>query len=569
MIRSLHLVNFKPFQDFTVEFTDHNVLIGPNNAGKSSIIQALRLIDLAARIWARTPQQRFAIPERRIPFSLRNARNLNASNADNVEITCRFTEGPSIQVSIPYGSLTPQASVTTHRNRLHTSIGFLPPVGPLEEDERLLDKEYVRQTMNTHLAPRHFRNLWRHFPKECNEFRTMLEKTWPGVTLSRNEPNPAQDPDTGNLYMFYNENRLEREVAWAGSGLQIWLQILTFLVKNRDANVLILDEPELYLHADVQRKIGLTAFDTPNSQVIIATHSIEILNEVEPDEIITVDPSSSTSIRLTDVSAVQKAISQIGSTQNIQLSRLARSKRCLFVEGEDFKLLKRVRDSIGENPWEEDRNFSVFSLEGFNNWTNLKRLDWVFHNVLNEQIQAFVILDGDYRTDSQNAAITQELLKSGVRFHVWDRKEIENYLLSESVVCLGVSQRLRSRQNVISNQAVAPFVQKAFADIAEELRDETFSQMLEQYHLDNRATGRSMATLNFEFTRDFNSSWQSADWRLARISGKSALRLLNQKLQTQFKVAISPTQLASKLDSTSAPAELLRVVREVSRFARS
>ena len=569
MIRSLHLANFKPFQDFTVEFTNHNVLVGPNNAGKSSIIQALRLVDIAVRTWSRTRQRQFAIPQDRVPFSLRNALNLYASAGDAAEITCGFSEGTSVQVNITDGSSNPQASVSPTGRGFQTSISFLPPVGPLEEDERLLDRDHVRRTMNTHLAPRHFRNLWRHFPDEIEDFGNLLTETWPGVTLSQTEPNPAPDSRTGNLYMFYEEDRIEREVAWAGTGLQIWMQILTFLVKNRQANVLILDEPELYLHADVQRKIGVAAFNVPNSQIIIATHSVEIVNELEPDQIVTVEPLSARSIRLTDISAVQMAVSNLGSTQNIQLSRLARSRRCLFVEGNDFKLLKRLVRCIGREPWEEGRNFSIFPLEGFENWTFLKSIDWVFHNILNEYIQAFVILDRDYRTDSQVDAVMTELRRRGVKCHTWQRKEIENYLLSADLIIKGVAQRLGTRRDTRSPSEVEELIREGLLKVTEELKDHTSAQMLAQYQLEQRGTGKDPATVNLEFMRNFNSSWQSMEWRLARISGKEALHRLNQLLQAGLKVAVSPSQLVSMVDATSAPPELLSVLREISRFAAS
>src|SRR5207249_819656 len=48
MLEKLHLENFKPFRSFTVEFPDFGVLVGKNNMGKSTLVDALRLISLEA-----------------------------------------------------------------------------------------------------------------------------------------------------------------------------------------------------------------------------------------------------------------------------------------------------------------------------------------------------------------------------------------------------------------------------------------------------------------------------------------------------------------------------------------
>ena len=44
MIRSLSLKNFKAFETFRVSFNGDAYLVGPNNAGKSTVIAALRSV---------------------------------------------------------------------------------------------------------------------------------------------------------------------------------------------------------------------------------------------------------------------------------------------------------------------------------------------------------------------------------------------------------------------------------------------------------------------------------------------------------------------------------------------
>ena len=44
MLRSLRLQNFRCFRDHTVTFHPSTVVVGKNNAGKSTIVEALHLI---------------------------------------------------------------------------------------------------------------------------------------------------------------------------------------------------------------------------------------------------------------------------------------------------------------------------------------------------------------------------------------------------------------------------------------------------------------------------------------------------------------------------------------------
>ena len=74
--------------------------------------------------------------------------------------------------------------------------------------------------------------------------------------------------------MFCLEDRMTRELYWAGFGFQIWCQLLTHLCRAQDSSLVVIDEPEVYLHPDVQRQlIGILRELGPD--VLLATHSTE------------------------------------------------------------------------------------------------------------------------------------------------------------------------------------------------------------------------------------------------------------------------------------------------------
>lgn len=65
-----------------------------------------------------------------------------------------------------------------------------------------------------------------------------------------------------------------------GHGLQMWLQIVWFLARAARNATVVLDEPDVYMHPDLQRRL-LTLVRNRFAQLLIATHSIEIVSDVD------------------------------------------------------------------------------------------------------------------------------------------------------------------------------------------------------------------------------------------------------------------------------------------------
>ena len=98
------------------------------------------------------------------------------------------------------------------------------------------------------------------------------------------------------LSQLVQDGHFVAEVGRMGHGLQIWLQAIWFLVRSDRSQTLILDEPDVYLHADLQRKLIRHLLTLPN-QTILTSHSVEILSEVAPDQILIVKPRDSRLLR--------------------------------------------------------------------------------------------------------------------------------------------------------------------------------------------------------------------------------------------------------------------------------
>ena len=66
-------------------------------------------------------------------------------------------------------------------------------------------------------------------------------------------------------------------------------------------------------------------------------------------------------------------------------------------------------------------------------------------NALGEEISTYCLLDSDYHTQEAISARYKEALRVGVRLHIWQRKEIENYLLVPSAIMRVMLAKVRKK----------------------------------------------------------------------------------------------------------------------------
>src|SRR5947199_5371024 len=111
-----------------------------------------------------------------------------------------------------------------------------------------------------------------------------------------------------------------------------------FQARSEGADTVILDEPDVYMHPDLQRRL-IRFLASRHPQAIVATHSVEIIADVEPENILVLDRSKTESRFAGSLPAVQKIVEQIGGVHNLHLARLWSSRRVLLVEGNDLGIL--------------------------------------------------------------------------------------------------------------------------------------------------------------------------------------------------------------------------------------
>lgn len=445
------------------------------------------------------------------------------------------------------------------------SIGFVPILGPVEHDEPLYQREAARAALMTHRASRNFRNIWFHFPEDFKEFRSLIQTTWPGMDI---EPPRVVEPGRKpKLVMFCPERRYPREIYWSGFGFQVWCQLLTYALRAKGSSLLVMDEPDIYLHSDLQRQL-LSFLQTLGPDILIATHSTEIVSEVEPASLLVVNRRYQSAQHVKNSEQLQELFGNLGSNLNPTLTQLAKTKRAVFVEGKDFIPLMLFARKLRKSAVANRSDFAVIPLEGFLP-KKVADMGAGFVTALGAKVVLAVVLDRDYRTDEEIRKIVTDLRDHAALVHIHRKKEIENYLLVPTALQRAAEKRIRDN---VSRGGKAPSEVPNVSAILERITDEIKADVVGQFvarRVKERKTRRpdiDMATLNSEAFTEFEALWKTREQRFAVVPGKRVFAALNAALQSQADINVTSAAVIEEMTHDEVSAEIVELVEKLDQF---
>lgn len=560
-----------------------NVLVGPNNSGKSTIISALRILEVALRRAKSKNAERVRIPDGRyghghhlslnqLSVSLENV--ATDYNSEDSRIEFRLSNRNKLHLYFPSdGGCTlyweTEGPAVTTAGRFVTAfpiaVQVVPVLGPLEHKEAYVTEETVRESLSTHRASRHFRNYWRYYPDGWQLFADMIEATWSGMKIQRPELHVASK----QLTMFVSEDRIDREIYWAGFGFQVWCQLLTHISRASGTTLLAVDEPEIYLHPDVQRQL-LAILRGLEADVLLATHSVEIISEADPAELLLVHKNKQSAQRLRDVEGIQAALQSIGSAHNVALAQLARTKKIIFVEGlDDFRTLRRFAKLIGLTEVAAGSDLTAFESGGFSSWERIRSFAWGVKRAIDANIKMFAVYDRDYYCPEEVLQISTELIKELTDAVILERKEMENYLLHVVVLQRTLDKQLAARNKRLGTSVSASKgVETYLLEITDKQRIDAQSQYLAKKLAFHKGSHIDHSTLSKQVMQEFEESWRTLPTRLHIVPGKTVLRALREAIQADIGVNLTDVQIIDEFAPTEVPSDLIALLNRLETFRR-
>lgn len=561
----MKLKNYRCFENSEINFRGTSVIVGSNNAGKSTIIEALRIIAAISQKYKHTnyisAPMGFNLPVitkgikvniEHLKIDLRSVVHMyRESEGVFAEITAYFEE--TIIVKAYLNSETVFATIEIDGKQVRSkadalkvsdiSLYIMPQIGLIREDEPKLEAERVKNHMSTRLSSRHFRNQLYLYKEHFEEFKSIAQRTWPGLRIL----DLSFDYDENRIKLMVYDANYASEIGTMGSGLQMWLQMVWFISRCPESCTIVLDEPDVYMHPDLQRKI-FKIVQQKFRQNIVATHSIEIISSAQPHQIVTVDKATRKMKYADSYRAVQDIISNLGSEHNLSLIRLGSAQKCVFVEGKDMKTLSKLHDTLYETSAISFDQLPSVDLGGWSRFNEALGAARLFYEETQGEIKVFCILDRDYHLQEEIDELYKKAEENHLILHVWQKKEIENYI---------VTPRSIFRLTNLPPEQYGEFCNELYEKL-NDLKEQTLGGFLDQCAVNFRSQAQST---NLKIaTAELEKNWDTLEKRLSVVNGKDLITLLNAWMKEHYKQSVSRAKLLSALKPDDISEEMKDVI---------
>ena len=444
MIRSVRIRGFKRFREVEFRLPGHVVLAGPNDTGKTTLLQAIASWALALRRWRELNDYNRRNGYRRVPiarqaFAAVPLRSFDLLWTDRryhgqIEIELRHDAGWALTMEFIADSteqiyVRPARDSTADLREIDLQAAFVPPMTGLSTDEPLLQWPTIEQLLGLGRPGEVLRNLL----AEASRNQEAWEALQAAVRkLFRYRLLP---PDATGAYIRAEYQMTEQgpplDIASAGSGFQQVLMLLAFL-NIRHRAVVLLDEPNAHLHVILQDAIYhelRSAAARHGSQLIVATHSEVVINSVEPRELVV---TLSQPRLVADNDERSRLISSLRVLSNADVTQILAVRGILYVEDyTDINILRAWAETLQhrasgllttELMWKP----TAFQVQQGRPGRGITaREHFAALQLVRDDLPGLELVDGDAHEAVGDTPITG----NGLQRVRWRRYEIESYLL--------------------------------------------------------------------------------------------------------------------------------------------
>lgn len=459
MITSIKIRNFKLFEAIEFELGNTVVLIGPNNSGKTTALQALALWDIGLRQWnakrsgKASPEKRPGVTINRtdlisLPVPAANLlwRDLHVRNVERkdgiqktknirIDITVDgITEGKPWSCGLEFDYANDQSfycrplrlAEERHPERMKippeaaaVKVAFLPPMSGLAAVEPKWEPGRINVLLGEGQTAQVLRNLCYHIFETGDQWENLKQEIKKLFGISLQEPQYVGA--RGEITMSYKDiSGISLDISSSGRGLQQTLLLLAHLYAN-PGTILLLDEPDAHLEVLRQRQIYQVLTDLAarqGSQIIAASHSEVVLNQAAGRDIVIAFVGKPHRIDNRG-SQVLKALKEIGFEDYYLAERRG---WVLYLEGStDLAILKAFAETLGHEAAKLlERPFVRYVG---NQPEEVKKHFWGLREAKPDLV-AVALFD----------RLEHPLDDLGAEGLMWEKREIENYLCMEDVL---------------------------------------------------------------------------------------------------------------------------------------
>jgi hypothetical protein len=533
MITQVTFRRFKQFRELTLDLKPGvSLLAGGNNSGKSSILHGLAVWEFCKTVleMERGPESLLAGSKKQglglgddefspvsVPSLAHLWTNLRTQKTDEAD---GYTLAIWVKWKTDCKECQLKFGLSLANNRLFVKnlfsnlgrgdriprIAYLPPFAGITSKETRLSVPLRRRLIGQGLSGAVLRNVLLDMHERNQEERQRLRSDRPKIKttdlrdLRKTDPWELLQATLGELFgrglivRSFNDlyhsyiqvhcakgtfdkrfvkhpNYSPRDIMVEGSGFLQWLSVYA-LALSPDVDVLLLDEPDAHLHCSLQSLLIArlqSLADDLEKQVLIATHSTEILKTSAPERILEV--RSGRGSYLSTESQKVGLLAGIGTEYCPKFDAVKRHRRMLIVESERDRDLLRAWARVLKCRWPE-------KLVVWPSPTTHKERKQLFLQLRQEipELLCISLRDRDessYSKTCDTLEVKGEANVPGFKILMWRRHEIENYLILPAAIARAaglaeeeIVQRLSSRHGlVIPSNFAASCVPGALSEV--------------------------------------------------------------------------------------------------------
>jgi predicted ATPase len=492
-LNAIHINGLKAFDDTEIVLPRLAILTGPNNSGKSTILQGVALGYECLRRCVNADRWRLVESGRAVTefafLPVNEPRDLwyrrvwkpSKDKERHVEITLRFAGERSLtfRIRFLFGLLNIRLAESTgdfSADVLKALLGAAPVLLPAtpgpSAHEDYLTLAAVHKMLSVREPSRVVRNILARLQlgedQAALQFVNEILSTYFNVKLSQIDFDEKRDLE---IRAPMEQEGYALDIVSSGSGLNQILQLASIIAWRKPALVL-LDEPDAHLHSSVQAQLFdflSSLVDRYGVQVILSTHSRDLISQAPLESIIPVDASRRTLTPLQSLEHLLLEYQRFGPLSNVDLALLYQTKSCVFVEGPtDARLLPRIAERCGVQLFVGPHQAVPFEFQGVDKLKFLPDLVKLFEKLVGGELRWAVIRDSDSNVpEVREKYATVGTSLGAAYFHQWERHSLENYLIEPALLLRAIV--MKHSETTITEQNIRDLLSEAVAAIEDEV----------------------------------------------------------------------------------------------------
>lgn len=434
MINKVVIKNFKKFEHLEFELPDHLVIAGPNNFGKTTLLQAIAAWSEIAFHWSNNSSDLVREEDGNYPsinLNLLNFHSVPLADFDHLWPSKNVQDPTSLwldtgQWTIGFEILYKEQELASIRpakkvkeDDLEQYIReplisiYVPPLSGLDIKEKFFNPGVIPAQLARAQAGSVLRNLLLAISQDTQKWKTLKKVVHSFFGYELGHPSGAAE-----ILARYRHSAQSPfyDLSSAASGfLQVLLVYAALL--HKESSIVLIDEPDAHLHILLQDRMyhKLREYIRQNkSQLIIATHSERLINAAAQDNL---------RLLTNELKKVNnKKMKDTLYLENTEIMLAETEPRILYIEGPtDIPILREWARILGHPllPF-LGKPFSWETAE--KEWLAVKHFSAM--RLIVPDFCGVELCDGDGKDHSDMPTPPK-----GMKCLYWDRYEIESYLI--------------------------------------------------------------------------------------------------------------------------------------------